>query len=135
MKNEEGRFTNKAIQAIEKNPSILNKYVSEEWKYTIRNHHSKPIPIGLLNNIFTFGFNKDGSYSSAYLSAWEKYKLPQLLREEQIKTYGFKTFRSGMLDIPVKKDHQLTPDLLQEMLYYNVEINHDGTTGQGLPIE
>jgi hypothetical protein len=35
----------------------------------------------------------------------------------------------------VKKDHQLTPDLLQEMLYYNVEINHDGTTGQGLPIE
>ena len=50
-------------------------------------------------------------------------------------TLNFTTMPSGMLDIPVQEDRKLTPNLLQKMVYYNVEINQDGTTEKGLPIE
>ncbi len=134
-KEEGKRFTDEAIKAIEKNPNILNKYVTEEWKYTIRNQHNKSIPIGILKNIFALGYNKDGTYSSAFTAAWERYRLPQLLREQHIKTYNFDSFRSGVLDIPVQEDRKLTPELLQMMIYYNIDMDMDGTTRKGLPIE
>ena len=134
-KEEGKRFTDEAIKAIEKNPNILNKYVTEEWKYTIRNQHNKSIPIGILKNIFALGYNKDGTYSSAFTAAWERYRLPQLLREQHIKTYNFDSFRSGVLDIPVQEDRKLTPELLQMMIYYNIDMDMNGTTRKGLPIE
>ena len=134
-KEEGKRFTDEAIKAIEKNPNILNKYVTEEWKYTMRNQHNKSIPFGVLRNIFAYGYNKDGTYSSGYVAAWERYRLPQILREQHIKTYNFDSFRSGVLDIPVQEDRKLTPELLQMMIYYNIDMDMNGTTRKGLPIE
>ena len=61
--------------------------------------------------------------------------MPQILRERHMETLNFTSMPSGMLDIPVQEDRKLTPNLLQKMIYYNVEINQDGTTGNGLPIE
>jgi len=134
LKDEDGiTFTHEAIAAIEKNPSILNRYVTEEWKYTMRNMNQAPIPIGILYAITDLGVNVDGTRSAYSKFAWAKWVLPQILREEHIKTQNFAPFRSGMLDIPVAKEHETTPELLQKMLYYNVIINHDGTTGKGLP--
>ena len=135
LKDEDGKFTEAAIKAIENNPSILDKYVTEEWKYTIRNTNRSPIPIGIIYTIQDFGVLVDGSKSSYSKVAWEKWVLPQILREQHIKTYNFKDMPSNMLNIPVAKDHQMTPDLLQKMLYYNVYINLDGTTSYALPIE
>ena len=101
----------------------------------MRNQNSKSIPVGLLNNIFAYGYNKDGSFSSGYTSAWEKYRLPQLLREEHIKTYKFQAFKSGVLDVPVQKDREVTPELLQKMIYYNVDLDLNGTTRKDLPLD
>ena len=101
----------------------------------MRNQHNKSIPFGVLRNIFAYGYNKDGTYSSGYVAAWERYRLPQILREQHIKTYNFDSFRSGVLDIPVQEDRKLTPELLQMMIYYNIDMDMNGTTRKGLPIE
>ena len=52
-----------------------------------------------------------------------------------MKTLNFTHMPSGMLNIPVQEDRKLTPNLLQQMVYYNIELNHDGTSGKGLPID
>ena len=134
LKDENGNFTEAAIAAIENDPTILNRYVTEEWKHTLRNINRSPMPYGIILGITELGVNKDGTRSSYSLYAWEKWVLPQILREEHIKTYNFASMRSGMLDIPVAKDHKLTPELLQKMVYYNIYINVDGTTSYALPI-
>ena len=135
LRDENGNFTDEAIRAIENNPDILNKYVTEEWKYTIRNKNTQPIPIGIIYAINSLGINQDGRKSSYNKYTWEKFILPQILREKHMDTLNFTTMPSGMLDIPVQEDRKLTPNLLQKMVYYNVEINQDGTTEKGLPIE
>ena len=135
LQDEEGNFTNEAIDAIENNPNFLYKYVSEEWNYTIRNSNFNPIPIGIIYTIQNYGIKKDGTRSAYNRYAWEKWILPQMLREEHMKTLNFTDMPSGMLNIPVHKDRSMTPNLLQRMVYYNIEINHDGTTGKGLPNE
>ena len=135
LRDENGNFTDEAIRAIENNPDILNKYVTEEWKYTIRNKNTQPIPIGIIYAINSLGINQDGRKSSYNKYTWEKFILPQILREIHMDTLNFTTMPSGMLDIPVQEDRKLTPNLLQKMVYYNVEINQDGTTEKGLPIE
>lgn len=135
LQDEDGNFTDEAIDAIENNPSILNRYVSEEWKYTIRNSNFNPIPIGILYTIQNYGIKTDGTRSSYNKYAWEKWILPQILREEHMKTLNFTHMPSGMLNIPVQEDRKLTPNLLQQMVYYNIELNHDGTSGKGLPID